>query len=45
VLRKSSLLVLEIRGRFWLYRSNTDVLHAVIGRLETLLENGRRNRR
>jgi DNA-binding transcriptional ArsR family regulator len=45
VLRKSELLVLEIRGRFWLYRSNPELLRAVIARLGTLLEAGDSRRR
>ena len=42
VLRKTSLLVLEVRGRFWLYRSNAALLRDVIGQLEALLEQGGR---
>ncbi len=38
VLRKSTLLELEVQGRFWLYRTNTSVLHAVITALRALAQ-------
>lgn len=34
VLRKSGLLVLDKRGRFWMYRSDAAVLRAAMARLE-----------
>jgi len=34
VLRKSGLLVLDKRGRFWMYRSDATVLRAAMARLE-----------
>jgi len=34
VLRKSGLLVLDKRGRFWMYRSDAKVLRAALARLE-----------
>jgi DNA-binding transcriptional ArsR family regulator len=33
VLRKARLLDLEVKGRFWLYRTNTDMLERVLAAL------------
>jgi DNA-binding transcriptional ArsR family regulator len=36
VLRKSGLLVLEKRGRFWFYRTDTSVIHKAVEGLRSL---------
>ena len=36
VLRKCGLLVLEVRGRFWMYRSDRAVLRAATAALKAL---------
>lgn len=38
VLRKSGLLVLDKRGRFWMYRSDVAVLRAAMARLEDIVD-------
>jgi len=37
VLRKTLLLELDVRGRFWLYRTNASVLRRVVNALESLV--------
>jgi DNA-binding transcriptional ArsR family regulator len=36
VLRKCGLLVLEVRGRFWMYRTNRALLRAALAELAEL---------